>query len=93
MALTLATWFMPEIIFLDKAYRAESGRQAFYESCFTAVDEIQTYFQEMEGKTFQSALEDFKKHFRNLQRSVRFRKTESGCSESRFIPVALPKCI
>ena len=66
MALTLATWFMPEIIFLDKAYRAESGRQAFYESCFTAVDEIQTYFQEMEGKTFQSALEDFKKAFQEL---------------------------
>lgn len=52
--------------FLDKAYRAESGRQAFYESCFTAVDEIQTYFQEMEGKTFQSALEDFKKAFQEL---------------------------
>ena len=28
--------------FLDKAYRAESGRQAFYESCFTAVDEIRS---------------------------------------------------
>ena len=52
--------------FLDKAYRAESGRQAFYASCFTAVDEIQTYFQEMEGKTFQSALEDFKKAFQEL---------------------------
>lgn len=46
-------------VFIDKAFRTESGRQAFYETCFTAVDEVQTYYQEMEGKTFQSAMEDF----------------------------------
>jgi len=45
-------------LFLDKSYRTESGRQAFYEASFTAVDEVQTYFQEMEGEAFQNALTD-----------------------------------
>ncbi|MCI8327154.1 MAG: flagellar hook-associated protein FlgK [Lachnospiraceae bacterium] len=55
-------------IFIDKAYRSECGRQAFYETCFTAVDEVQTYYQEMEGKTFQSAMEDFWKSFQEYSK-------------------------
>lgn len=55
-------------IFLDKAYRLESGRQAFYETCFTAVDEVQTYYQEMEGKTFQTAIEDFWKSLQEFSK-------------------------
>lgn len=45
-------------IFLDKSYRTESGRQAFYETSFNAIDEVQTYFQEMEGQAFQNSLSD-----------------------------------
>lgn len=45
-------------IFLDKSYRTESGRQAFYETSFNAIDEVQTYFQEMEGRAFQNSLSD-----------------------------------
>ena len=36
-------------IFLDKSYRQEGGREAFYDSYHEAIDEIQTFFQEMEG--------------------------------------------
>lgn len=52
--------------FLDKAYRSEIGREAFYEASFTAVDEIQTYFQEMDGEAFQSAMTDFWTAFQEL---------------------------
>lgn len=45
--------------FLDKSYRAEAGRQAFYQTCFSTTDEIETYFQEMEGRAFQDGLADF----------------------------------
>lgn len=43
-------------IFLDKYLRSESGRQAFYQVCADTTDEIDTYFQELEGETFQAAL-------------------------------------
>lgn len=45
-------------IFLDKAYRSESGRQAFYAASFDAVSEVQTYLQELNGKKFEEALAD-----------------------------------
>lgn len=59
LGLTIGDVIHARDIFIDKAYRTESGRQSFYEACFVAVDEVQTYYQEMEGKTFQSAMEDF----------------------------------
>lgn len=46
-------------VFLDKSFRTESGRQAFYASCYSTASEVQTFFQEMEGEAFQDNLEDF----------------------------------
>lgn len=43
-------------IFLDKAYRLETGRQSFYNACYSTVDEIYTYFQELEGQAFQDSI-------------------------------------
>lgn len=45
--------------FLDKYYRTENGRQAFYETGAEIAGEIQTMFQELEGETFQETLNDF----------------------------------
>lgn len=45
---------------LDKAYRQESGRQAFYESQKQAIDEIEEAFGELEGVTFQDYLKDLR---------------------------------
>ncbi len=45
--------------FLDKYYRTENGRQAFYETGAEATTEIQTIFQELEGQAFQETLDDF----------------------------------
>lgn len=45
-------------IFLDRAYRQEIGRKAFYESQYQAVSEIQGLFGELEGVQFQNTLKD-----------------------------------
>lgn len=50
-------------VFLDKAYRAESGRQAFYETCYSAASELYTYFQELEGEAFQECIIDLNESF------------------------------
>lgn len=55
-------------MFLDKAYRAESGRQAFYETSYNAVDEVWTFFQEMEGKAFQNSLTDLRVSFEEFSK-------------------------
>lgn len=44
--------------FLDKTYRREAGRTAFYENSYTAVNEMETLFGEMEGVQFQTSLTD-----------------------------------
>lgn len=46
--------------FLDQSYRSEYGREAFYAAYYDAVDEIETYFQEMEGEAFQDSIDNFK---------------------------------
>lgn len=43
-------------IFLDKAFRTENGRQSYYAATYEAVDEVQSYFQELEGTAFQQIL-------------------------------------
>ncbi len=43
-------------IFLDKAFRTENGRQSYYAATYEAVDEVQNYFQELEGTAFQQIL-------------------------------------
>lgn len=48
--------------FLDKAYRAESGRQAFYATNYEAATEIETLLNESNGSlgaSFQTAISDF----------------------------------
>ena len=50
-------------VFLDKAYRSESGRQAFYATSYDAVTEVETFLQETQGKAFQEALKDLYEAF------------------------------
>ncbi|MGN0482617.1 MAG: flagellar hook-associated protein FlgK [Lachnospiraceae bacterium] len=56
LGVTIADVVHTRDIFLDKYYRSESGRQAFYQACSEATSEIETCFQELEGETFQEAL-------------------------------------
>lgn len=50
-------------IFLDKAYRSESGRRAFYTASYDAVTEVETYLQESDGEKFQAAIHDLYEAF------------------------------
>lgn len=43
--------------FMDRSYRTESGRQAFYQSTYEAVSEIETLFGEMEGVQVQTSMQ------------------------------------
>jgi flagellar hook-associated protein 1 FlgK len=45
--------------FLDQAYREEIGRQAFYESQYQAVSEVEGLFGELEGVSFQDTMNEF----------------------------------
>lgn len=56
-------------IFLDRSYRTESSRQAFYAATYEATYEVETYFQEMEGQAFQDALKDFWTSFQELYKA------------------------
>ncbi len=44
--------------FLDKTYRRESGRSAFYEVSCETLEEVETLLGELEGVSFQQAYED-----------------------------------
>lgn len=39
--------------FLDKSYRQENGRASFYEAQYSAIEEVETLFGEMEGVKFE----------------------------------------
>lgn len=43
-------------VFLDKTYRTEAGRQAYYSSYYSAIDEVQSLYQELEGTAFKDVL-------------------------------------
>ncbi len=45
--------------FLDRAYRQEHGRAVFYESQYTAIEEVETLFGEMEGVKFEDMMNGF----------------------------------
>lgn len=43
-------------VFLDKTFRTQSGRSAFYSSTYETISEVETLFQELEGTAFQDVL-------------------------------------
>lgn len=45
-------------LFLDKYYRSESGRQVFYNTCYTTTQEVEELLQETEGEAFQEVMAD-----------------------------------
>ncbi len=45
-------------IFLDKTFREEKGREAFYTSQYEATNEVEDIFGEIQGVAFQNSLKD-----------------------------------
>ncbi len=68
LGVTIADVVHTRDLFLDKYYRTQSGRQAFYETFSTTVDEVTDLFQELEGDTYQQTLEDFWVSFEELSK-------------------------
>lgn len=54
--------------FLDQAYRQEIGRQAFYESQYQAIEEIEGLFGELEGVRFQNSMKEFWEAMQEISR-------------------------
>lgn len=54
--------------FLDKAYRRESGRSAFYEVSANAFDEVYSLFQELDGEAFAGAIDNLWRSVQDLAR-------------------------
>ena len=44
--------------FLDKNYRREAGRSAFYDVTVAAVEEVEDLFQELQGESFSEAIDN-----------------------------------
>lgn len=54
--------------FLDKAYRRESGRSAFYEVSTNAFEEVYNLFQELDGEAFADSISNLWKAVEDLAR-------------------------
>ncbi len=70
--------------FADETYRIESGRTNYYKAQYEAVSEIENYFGELEGKDFNTTLDDFWSSMQELQK-----ETNSIVTRSSFISNAL----
>lgn len=56
-------------VFLDKSYRLEKGRQAFYEACYENTTYVEELFQELDGQTFKQGIEDMWTAFQELSKT------------------------
>lgn len=45
-------------ILLDKAYRQQSGREAYYTAQYNAIEEVETITGELNGQAFQTSMEE-----------------------------------
>ena len=70
--------------FLDQAYRQEIGRQAFYESQYQTIGEIEGLFGELEGVQFQNTMKDFWESLQELSR-----EPDNIVSRASFIQTAV----
>ena len=56
-------------IFLDKAYRLETGRNAFYESCYEVSSYVEDLLQELDGEEFKTSVGDLWESFQELAKT------------------------
>lgn len=56
-------------VFLDKSYRLESGREAFYGVCYESVSYVEDLFQELDGEQFKQSVEDLWTAFQELAKT------------------------
>ena len=56
-------------VFLDKAYRLETGRNSFYESCYECTTYVEDLLQELDGEEFKTSVEDLWESFQELSKT------------------------
>ena len=56
-------------IFLDKSYRLESGREAFYGVCYETTSYVEDLFQELDGEEFKQSVENLWTAFQELAKT------------------------
>ena len=56
-------------VFLDKTYRLEKGREAFYETCYETTSYIEDLLQELDGEEFKQSVEDMWTAFQELSKT------------------------
>lgn len=56
-------------LFLDRAYRTENGRRNYYLAQYEAIAEVEDYFGEMEGSSFQTCMENIWNSVQELQKN------------------------
>jgi len=56
-------------VFLDKSYRLEKGREAFYETCYETTSYVEDLLQELDGEQFKQSVEDFWVSFQELAKT------------------------
>ena len=56
-------------VFLDKSYRLESGREAFYGVCYESTLYVEDLFQELDGEQFKQSVEDLWTAFQELSKT------------------------
>lgn len=70
--------------FADEAYRTENGRMSYYKAQYETVSEVENYFGELEGKDFNTTLNDIWESMQELQK-----ESNSIVTRSSFISNAL----
>ena len=56
-------------VFLDKSYRLERGREAFYSTCYETTSYVEDLLQELDGEEFKQSVEDFWTAFQELSKT------------------------
>ncbi len=56
-------------VFLDKSYRLESGRKAFYDVCYETTSYVEDLLQELDGEEFKQSVEDLWTSFQELAKT------------------------
>ncbi|MGN0436849.1 MAG: flagellar hook-associated protein FlgK, partial [Wujia sp.] len=69
--------------FADAAYRTESGRMNYYKAQYETVSEVETYFGELEGKDFNTTMNNLWLSLQELQK-----ESNSIVTRSSFISTA-----
>lgn len=69
--------------FADAAYRTENGRMNYYKAQYEAVNEIENYFGELEGKDFNSTMNKLSMALQEMQK-----ESNSIVTRNSFISTA-----